>query len=70
MRIAIAILACLLTIWVVQAFAAPAPWYLWESRVDQYRICLQYSPGDGWIKAGGPFGDAGCRTPYAPKGYR
>ncbi|GGC11218.1 hypothetical protein GCM10011352_42150 [Marinobacterium zhoushanense] len=70
MRLALAILACLLTIWAVRTFAAPAPWYLWESRIDQYRICLQYPPGEGWVKAGGPFSDAGCRLPYGKQPSR
>jgi len=67
MRIAIAILACLLTIWAVQAFADPAPWYLWESRTDKHRVCLQVSPGEAWSRVAGPFGDAGCRVAYGKR---
>jgi hypothetical protein len=62
-RVAIAILACLLTIWAVRSFAAPAPWYLWQSRVDGHTLCLQYPPGDGWQLAAGPFRDARCTRP-------
>ncbi len=63
MRIALALLACLLTLLAFQALAKPAPWYLWESRIDGQRICLQYPPGDGWRQIGGPFSDIRCSRP-------
>lgn len=67
-RVAVAILACLLTIWAIQAFAKPAPWYLWESRVDGHRLCRQFDPGDGWSRVSGPYKDVQCRiASVAPK---
>lgn len=65
-RVAVAILACVLTIWAIQAFAKPAPWYLWESRVDGHRLCHQFDPGDGWVRVSGPFKDARCRLAVVP----
>ncbi|WP_084404012.1 hypothetical protein [Marinobacterium litorale] len=62
-RVVVAIVACLLTLWVVQAFAKPAPWYWWESRVDGHKLCRQFDPGEGWRRAGGPYRDAQCRIP-------
>lgn len=62
-RVLVAILACLLTIWAVRSFAAPAPWYLWQSRVDSRTLCVQHSPGSGWQLAAGPFRDARCSRP-------
>lgn len=51
------LLACL------SAFAAPMPFYLWQSRLDGHLICHQTSPGEGWSRLSGPFSDAGCRQP-------
>ncbi|MGP1629385.1 MAG: hypothetical protein ACTS5V_05545 [Giesbergeria sp.] len=48
---------------VLQALAAPAPWYYWRSKVDGVRICAQISPGPGWDRDGGPYEGPGC----APK---
>ncbi|WDE06849.1 hypothetical protein SG34_008100 [Thalassomonas viridans] len=36
---------------IATATAAPAPWYVYASKVNGYRICSQYSPGFGWYKA-------------------
>ncbi|MDH1441822.1 hypothetical protein N5O88_08025 [Pseudomonas sp. GD03721] len=46
------------------SFAAPAPFFLWQSKVDGHLTCAQTSPGEGWIAFTGPFRDAGCRVPY------
>lgn len=43
------------------AQAKPAPWYLWQSRLDGKFLCLQTTPGDGWVRVGGPYGSAQCR---------
>ncbi|KAF1070574.1 MAG: hypothetical protein GAK45_00755 [Pseudomonas citronellolis] len=45
------------------AFAAPMPFYFWQSRMDGRLACAQTSPGNGWQRFSGPFVDAGCRTP-------
>lgn len=45
------------------AWAAPAPWYWWRSKVDGVRLCAQISPGPGWERDGGPYQGPGC----APK---
>lgn len=45
------------------AIAAPAPWYLWQSKVDGATFCAQTAPGEGWERIAGPFRDAGCRRP-------
>lgn len=46
-----------------QALAAPAPYYLWMSKVDGSRVCTQTPPGEGWQKMSGPFKDSRCRKP-------
>ncbi len=46
-----------------QALAAPAPYYLWMSKVDGSRVCSQTPLGEGWQKMGGPFKDSRCRKP-------
>ncbi len=45
------------------AWAAPAPWYWWHSKVNGVRLCAQISPGSGWERDGGPYQGPGC----APK---
>lgn len=45
-------------------FAAPAPFFIWQSTLDGGLTCAQTSPGEGWQRLGGPFRDAGCRAPY------
>lgn len=54
------LLATLLTL-ACGAFAEPAAFYLWQSKVDGHLTCAQVSPGQGWIRFSGPFRDAGCR---------
>ncbi len=43
------------------AGAEPAPWYLWQSTLNNRLVCAQTSPGKGWAQVRGPFRDAGCR---------
>lgn len=45
------------------ALAAPAPWYLWRSKLDGKTFCQQISPGEGWERVGGPFRDSRCEKP-------
>lgn len=57
----------LLMLLVIQpALAAPAPFYLWQSRVSGKFICKQVSPGEGWVRFSGPFEDGGCRKALPP----
>ena len=42
------------------AQAEPAPWYSWMSRVDGKIVCAQTSPGEGWVRLGGPYRTARC----------
>ncbi|MGF6692620.1 hypothetical protein M2318_002692 [Metapseudomonas resinovorans] len=44
--------------------AAPAPFFIWQSKLDGALTCAQTTPGEGWLRLGGPFRDAGCRVPY------
>ena len=46
-----------------QALAAPAPYYLWMSKVDGSRVCSQTPLGAGWQLMGGPYKDSRCRKP-------
>lgn len=45
------------------AFAAPAPFYLWQSKLDGHYSCAQVQPGEGWLRHSGPYRDAACRVP-------
>ncbi|QDX82661.1 hypothetical protein B9N43_16325 [Denitratisoma sp. DHT3] len=56
-------LGCAATMISLSALAGPAPWYLWGSKVNGDVICAQTSPGEGWVRAGGPFRDAHCKIP-------
>ncbi|MDO9102547.1 MAG: hypothetical protein Q7J20_00835 [Candidatus Nitrotoga sp.] len=42
------------------AFAAPAAWYQWKSKLNDERYCAQTSPGYGWKQDNGPYKDARC----------
>ena len=44
----------------VSAFAAPASWYQWKSKLNDERYCAQTSPGFGWEQNDGPYIDARC----------
>lgn len=46
------------------AKAAPAPWYVWLSKLDSRPFCSQTEPGPGWERSRGPYRDSQCRTPY------
>ncbi|MBD2838212.1 hypothetical protein ID144_14265 [Pseudomonas sp. JM0905a] len=59
----LALLTLLLTL-VAPSFAAPAPFFIWQSKLDGALTCAQTTPGEGWQRLGGPFRDAGCRVPY------
>lgn len=52
--------ALLLVLIVHSAWARPAPWYWWASKLDGTRVCQQTSPGDGWTRAGGPYHNSRC----------
>lgn len=43
------------------AFAAPAPWYYWRSKVDGARVCAQTSPGSGWERDSAAYEGPGCQ---------
>lgn len=45
------------------AVAAPAPWYLWRSKLDGALYCAQVSPGAAWERVRGPFADGRCERP-------
>jgi len=46
------------------AWAAPAPYYKWQSKVDGSVICRQSSPGEGWERLDGrPYRDLNCTLP-------
>lgn len=44
----------------VSAFAAPASWYQWKSKLNDEQYCAQTSPGYGWEQDNGPYKDARC----------
>lgn len=55
------LIGCVLLLAVAsQAYAAPAPWYIWDSKTDDHQICRQSYPGEGWEKIAGPFTSAQC----------
>mgnify|MGYP001313691688 FL=1 len=58
------LLPCLL--WWSSVLAAPAPWYLWRSKLDGQVFCAQTLPGAGWARAGGPYRDARCEKSGMP----
>jgi hypothetical protein len=43
------------------AFAAPAPWFRYQSLVSGRYLCSQVDPGVHYRKASGPWSNAGCR---------
>lgn len=45
----------------VSAFAAPASWYQWKSKLNNERYCAQTSPGYGWEQDSDPYKDARCK---------
>lgn len=54
------VLAAALLLGWCAAWAAPAPWYYWRSKVDGKRVCAQASPGPGWERDGAPYDGPGC----------
>lgn len=56
-RIALAVVSGMLC---AVALAAPAPWYVWRSKLNGGEVCAQTSPGAGWERSRGPFRDARC----------
>lgn len=44
------------------AQAQPAPWYIWESRLDGRIVCAQTMRG-AWKRLAGPFEDGRCMKP-------
>lgn len=46
------------------AMAAPAPWYVWISRIDGRPFCTQSDPGPGWTRSRGPYRDSQCHMPH------
>lgn len=51
----------------VSAFAAPASWYQWRSKLNNERYCAQTSPGAGWEQDSDPYKDAHCEIRTAVK---
>lgn len=47
--------------------AAPAPWYLWKSKLNGELWCTQIPPGEGWLKLNGPYKDAHCTIHGRPR---
>jgi hypothetical protein len=41
------------------AWAAPAPWYRWQS-VTGEKVCAQTSPGPGWVRLEVAYVDPRC----------
>jgi hypothetical protein len=50
----------------VNAFAEPAAWYQWRSKLENVSVCSQTSPGAGWERASGPYRDARCEKLKKP----
>jgi hypothetical protein len=50
----------LLVLLFTAANAAPAPWFLWQSKTDGSKVCSQSPLGKGWEKFSGPFTDSRC----------
>lgn len=53
-------LAILLAIVAEAALAAPAPWFIWQSKTAEHAICHQTFPGKGWSKIAGPYSNSQC----------
>ncbi|XLZ72029.1 hypothetical protein ABT364_08720 [Massilia sp. SR12] len=53
-------LALLLLLAAGAALAAPAHWYLYQSRLDGQKACSQTPLGEGWTQIAGPYKDAHC----------
>jgi hypothetical protein len=42
------------------AWAKPAPWFTWRSKLTGATVCSQTPLGAGWEKAQGPYRDSHC----------
>ena len=49
-----------LAVAVQTAFAGPAPWYQWRSKLTGALACSQTPLGPGWEQFAGPYRDARC----------
>lgn len=56
-RAILLLLLCCATAW-----AKPAPWYRWRSKVDGAISCSPTPLGPGWERAGGPYKDSRCEN--------
>jgi hypothetical protein len=62
-KLSLALLAAIASTLVL---AQPAPWYSWKSKLNGKTTCKQTSPGEGWVRDGGPFKDGNCKKPGTP----
>lgn len=53
----------------ISAFAAPALWYQWKSKLNDERYCAQTSPGAGWEQDSDPYKDARCEIRTVVNNY-
>jgi len=58
--------AVLISVFSLAVWAKPAPWYWWASKVENTRLCLQTSPGNGWYQDGGPYRNSRCND-FVPR---
>ncbi|NRR30601.1 hypothetical protein HSX11_10410 [Oxalobacteraceae bacterium] len=42
------------------AWARPAPWYWWRSKIDGARVCAQTMQGPGWERLPRAYQDSRC----------
>lgn len=61
------IIAALIASLAAAAFAAPAAWFQWRSKLDGNLVCSQTPLGLGWEKATGPYRDSHCAKLIAGK---
>ena len=61
------LLATVLLAMCAGAWAEPAPWYKWRSKVDGTLSCAQSTLGFGWELASGPYKDSRCEKPVLVK---
>ncbi|GGC71485.1 hypothetical protein [Undibacterium terreum] len=54
---------CVLALAASAVLAGPAAYFRWKSKFNNYTICAQTTPGDGWEILSGPFKDAHCSKP-------
>ena len=61
------LLATVLLAMCAGAWAEPAPWYKWRSKIDGTLACAQSTLGFGWELAAGPYKDSRCEKPALVK---